>query len=191
MRTRVQGQAKLFDAPQHLPNGLVYRPDFINEDEEELILHYLDNMPMHRGSYTIRSIGETVITKRRMRGWWGTERLPRWLLPLELKVAKWLDVPRTRLGNALVNEYQIGMGMGFHRDEGNIEHIVGISLRGWCTMKFRPYDDFKNPSDIIPLEVEPRSAYIMQKQVHWRYQHSVVPVKTHRYSITFRTHSNQ
>ena len=76
--------------------------------------------------------------------------------------------------------------MGFHRDKEPIEHVVGISLGSRATMRFRPYN-LERKSDVISLEVEPRSAYIMQKDVHHYYQHSVMPVKDLRYSITFRT----
>jgi alkylated DNA repair dioxygenase AlkB len=202
---RHANQPKLIDTPQRLPNGLVYRPDFITLDEEETILHYLENMPLYHGEYTIRSIGETITTKRRYAGFgWKDGRLPRWLTPLQGKVAKWLDVPRESLGNALINEYLPGMGMGFHRDEGNIQHVIGISLGGWAVMRFRPYgwdnpaniispkrsasqSVGRNPEGIFSLEVERRSVYIMQKEVHYQWQHSVMPVKVKRYSITFRT----
>lgn len=185
--SRPPSQEKLFDTAQSLPNGLVYRPHFITPNEEETILHYLTNLPLEHGSYTIRSIGETITTKRRMLGFgWNDTSIPRWLEPLRGKVAKWLDVPKSRITSALINEYIPGTGMGWHRDEGNIEHVVGISFGSWATMRFRPYS-LKNRSEIIAIEMERRSAYIMQKQVHWSWQHSVMPVKHARYSITFRT----
>jgi alkylated DNA repair dioxygenase AlkB len=57
-------------------------------------------------------------------------------------------------------------------------------------MRFRPLKKFsepKNPKDVIALELEPRSAYIMQGPVRWQWQHSVAKVSALRYSITFRT----
>lgn len=186
--TRAGNQPKLFDTSATLSEGLVYRPDFITESEEEVLLAMLEKLPLSRMRYEIRDIGESVLTKRRAT-WFSTrsgEALPRWLEPLRARIAKWLDVSKKRLTSALVNEYTPGTGIGWHRDNEDIEHVVGISLGGWCTMRWRPYAVEKK-SDIIALELEPRSAYIMQKEIRWRWQHSVMPTKTRRFSITFRT----
>ena len=177
-------QAKLFDAPQRFENGLVYRPEFITPEEEELLLVMIEHAPLRPMKYEIKSSGESIMSRRRAA--WFAAPLPRWLTPLQTRIAKWLDVPKHRVGSALINEYLPGTGMGFHRDDGDIEHVVGVSLRTRATMRFRPYEVEKE-SDIISLDMEPCSAYIMQGDVRWRYQHSVLPVKDVRYSITFRT----
>ena len=39
----------------------------------------------------------------------------------------------------------------------------------------------------LALELQPRSAYCMQGDARWRWQHSIAPTKALRYSITFRT----
>ncbi len=185
---RAAFQAKLFDEPKRLPNGLVYRPNFITEDEEEILLAMIENSPLSPTKYDIKSIGESVLTKRR--AVWFSERapagLPRWLHPLQGRIAKWLDVPKHRLTSALINEYVPGSGMGWHRDNEEIEHVVGVSLAGWCTIGFRPYA-LEHKGDVVWLELERRSAYIMQGPVRWEYQHRVMPVTALRYSITFRT----
>jgi hypothetical protein len=38
-----------------------------------------------------------------------------------------------------VSEYVAGAGIGWHRDAPPFDFIVSISLRGECTMKFRPW----------------------------------------------------
>lgn len=181
-------QEKLFDQAQRLPNGLVYRPNFITDDEEELLLAMIESCNLAHMKYDIQSTGESVMTRRRAA--WFSERaiegFPRWLHPLRARVAKWLDVPKRRLASALINEYIPGTGMGWHRDNEDIEHVVGVSLGTWCTMGFRPYA-LTRTEDIEWLELERKSAYIMQGSVRWDYQHRVMPVKALRYSITFRT----
>jgi len=37
------------------------------------------------------------------------------------------------------------------------------------------------------LTLEPRSAYVLQREARWRWQHMVPPTPELRYSITFRT----
>ncbi len=86
-----------------------------------------------------------------------------------------------------MQEYTPGSAIGWHRDNEKFESIIGISLAGWCRMRFRPLNEIGNTKAVVAMEVEPRSCYIMQKDVRWKWQHSVAPVKTLRYSITFRT----
>jgi alkylated DNA repair dioxygenase AlkB len=49
------------------------------------------------------------------------------------------------------------------------------------------FGEKKDPKKVVSIELEPRSAYIMQKDIRWKWQHSVAATKTLRYSITFRT----
>ncbi|HVV15026.1 MAG TPA: alpha-ketoglutarate-dependent dioxygenase AlkB [Candidatus Paceibacterota bacterium] len=195
---RTADQGKLFDLPLSLPNGLVYRPDFLTPEEEELLLAYVENLPMVHPTF------EEHEAKRRLAafGWsYDFERekliegppLPKFLHPAQRKIAKWLGISPARVVEALVQEYTPGSAIGWHRDNEKFESIIGISLAGWCRMRFRPLGLKQSRSrplaakDVVALELEPRSCYIMQKDVRWKWQHSVAPVKTLRYSITFRT----
>ena len=40
---------------------------------------------------------------------------------------------------------------------------------------------------VIALTLAPRSVYVMQDDIRWRWQHSIPPAKALRYSMTFRT----
>jgi alkylated DNA repair dioxygenase AlkB len=195
---RTGEQGKLFDLPVSMPNGFVYRPDFITPEEEELLLAYVENLPMERPVFDGHE------AKRRLAafGWsydFRRERLvegpplPSFLAPMQRKIGKWLGISPARVVEALVQEYTPGSAIGWHRDNEKFESIIGISLKGWCRMRFRPLGLKQSKSrparakDVVSLEVEPRSCYIMQNDVRWRWQHSVAPVRTLRYSITFRT----
>jgi alkylated DNA repair dioxygenase AlkB len=174
-------QQKLFDLGAALPNGLVYRPDFLTPDEEEVLLVYIENTPMHPLRF-----GEHE-SKRRGMGF--EHRLPPFLQPLQNKIAKWLGAPRGMINEAFVQEYPPGYGIGWHRDR-ETPLVVGVSLKGWARMRFRPLEKIGDPQAVASFEVEPRSAYVMRGEIATRWQHSVAPVEALRYSITFRTLPN-
>ena len=187
--SRAADQYKLFDTKLHLPNGFVYRPEFLTIHEEEKLIGVFKKLPFERAPF------QEYFAKRRIVnfGWdfdYDTNEflpgpdLPSFLKPLQRKVAKWLDIPAARVAEALVTEYQPGTPLGWHRDREAFESIVGISLSGWCNMRLRPLRDLK---EIHTVPLEPRSAYLMQGESRWQWQHSVTETKTLRYSITFRT----
>jgi DNA oxidative demethylase len=171
-------QYKLFDIPESFPNGLVYRPGFITEDEEEILLAYIENMHMPYLQFREHE------SKRRGMSFEYT--LPQFLLPLQNRIAKWLSVPRSAVNEAFVQEYPPGYGIGWHRDR-ETPLVVGVSLLGWARMRFRQLKRIGDPKAVVSFEVEPRSVYLMRGEVATLWQHSVAPVTTLRYSITFRT----
>jgi alkylated DNA repair dioxygenase AlkB len=178
MRGRTPDQYPLFDAPASFPNGFVYRPEFITAREEEEILAHIKDLTLRNAPF------HEYIAKRRIKGWW--KSVPPWLLPITERLAKWQGMPADAFTNALISEYSAGTGVGWHRDGEPYEKIFGLSLEGWAEFQLRPNRNAstKNP---VSLTVEPRSVYIMQDESRWRFQHRVVPTKTMRYSITFRT----
>ena len=54
-------------------------------------------------------------------------------------------------------------------------------------MRFRRYVAKSDRTAALELELAPRSAYVMQSNIRWEWQHSIPPTKQLRYSITFRT----
>lgn len=171
-------QSKLFDLPDQLPTGLVYRPDFLSPHEEEVLLAYIDNLSMPLMKFREHQ------SKRRGMNFEGA--LPLFLQPLQRRIAKWLDVPKERINEAFVQEYPVGYGIGWHRDR-ETPLVVGVSLLGWARMRFRPLEKIGDAQAVVSFEVEPRSVYVMQKEIATRWQHSVAPVEAPRVSITFRT----
>jgi len=192
---RAGGQKKLIDTEVNLPTGLVYRPDFITPHEEADIISYLEILPLEEAQY-----GDYKSKRRHFGFGWIYDHdhkkfipgppLPPFLKRVQWRIAKWLDITPRRVVEALINEYSPGSPIGWHRDNEAFEHIVGISLGGWARMRFRPFqkrDEKKDAKKVISLELEPRSAYVMQKDIRWKWQHSVAATKVLRYSITFRT----
>jgi alkylated DNA repair dioxygenase AlkB len=190
---RAGSQGKLFDIGSALPNGFLYRANFITEAEEAELLDFIQDLPLeHAEGY------EEKNAKRRILEFgWGYDfkrkklipgpALPPFLRTTQTKIAKWLNIPKKSVAEALITEYSPNTALGWHRDNEKFEVIVGISLSGWCRMRLRPINAIGNKNKVVSLELEPRSAYVMQGSVRWDWQHSVAATRTLRYSITFRT----
>src|SRR5687768_3622497 len=93
-------QTKLFDLPDQLPNGLVYRPEFLTSAEEEVLLAYIENLPMPLLRFNEHE------SKRRGASY--EYHLPVFLHTLQNRISKWLSVPRHRINEAFIQEYPKG-----------------------------------------------------------------------------------
>ena len=187
-------QSDLFEPlPERLPDGLVYRPDFLSAAEESQLLAQIRALPLHEAKYK-------QFTARRRIASFGAQydfsanvlepapQLPASFQPLRAKVAYWLDLAPEQLAHVLIAEYRPGTPLGWHRDVPQFELIAGLSLAGPARMRLRPYPVRENKREgVLVLELEPRSAYVLQGDARWRWQHSIPPTKALRYSITFRT----
>jgi alkylated DNA repair dioxygenase AlkB len=174
------------------PEGFRYTEEFISLQEETELLAHIRNQPLHEAEY------KQYTAKRRILSF-GSEYdfssnellpgppLPEFLLPLRKKVAAWVDVPPEKFAHALLTHYPAGTALGWHRDVPNFEIIVGVSLLGPCRMRFRPYPATKGSRGQLAIELEPRSAYVLQGDVRWHWQHSIPATPGERYSVTFRS----
>lgn len=184
-------QGELF--PPLLPAGLGYREDFLSMEEEQALLSTVRSLPLQQAEYK-------QFTARRRTLSYGSSydfsanrsmpapELPSFLHPLRSRVAQWCGVPAESFVQALIAEYRPGTPLGWHRDVPEFETIAGVSLLAACRMRLRPYPwEPARRKDIVVLDLAPRSAYILRGDARWRWQHSVPPVKTLRYSITLRT----
>jgi alkylated DNA repair protein (DNA oxidative demethylase) len=171
------------------PPGLTYIPFFISEEEERNLIHEIRNLEWKE----IHMHG--VIAKRKIvhyglnyefnsRTLTPAEEPPEFIKNLIPDVAKALKVKDAEIAEMLISHYPIDAPIGWHRDAPQFESLLGISLGGECVMKFRKYDDNKIQFRQI---LESRSAYIIKNEARWKWQHHIPPVKTERFSITFRT----
>lgn len=187
-------QADLFAASPRLPEGFVYQPEFLPPDEEAALLQVVRTLPLEEAKYK-------EYTARRRTASYGSQYdfsenkvlaappLPAYLFPLRARVAAWVGVEPEQFVHALVSEYRPGAPLGWHRDVPQFEVIVGVSLGGRCRMRLRPYRPGarNRREDVLVLELEPRSAYVIRGEARWGWQHSIAPTKELRYSITLRT----
>lgn len=176
-----------------MPAGLVYREDFLTAREEAALIAAIAALPLAPArykSYTARrrvvSFGASYdfdanVLERE-------DPIPDELLPLRERVAAWAKPPAASFGQALVAEYAPGTPLGWHRDVPQFGVIAGVSLGSACRMRFRPWPPRPNPREgVLTLELAPRSAYVMQGDARWRWQHSIPPTPGLRYSVTLRT----
>jgi alkylated DNA repair dioxygenase AlkB len=184
-------QTDLFAEP--LLAGVEYRPDFISRDEEAALIAQLNAMELA----PFRFQGWTGNRKTQSFGWRydfddasfsPTEPIPDWLIPLRHKAAVFAGVASEDIAHALLARYDPGAGIGWHKDRSVFDRVVGISLNSPATLRFRQ----RTPSGFnrFSLPVEPRSAYLLSDEARHRWEHSIVPGETLRFSITFRTMSD-
>ena len=186
----MSAQAELFAAPR-LPEGFIYQPGFIDEAEEASLLERLGELPFAEARYRQYTARRRVVYFGHAYDFSSNKLgaappLPPFLFPLRDKVARWMELAPDALAHALVNEYRPGTPLGWHRDAPDFGRVAGVSLGGWAKMRFRHYPP-QGREKSLEIQLAPRSAYRMEGDARWRWQHSVPPTKVLRYSITFRT----
>lgn len=194
MPTVVATAADLF-APPPLPAGLDYREDFLARDEEARLLAAFATLPFREATFQQYTARRRVVRFGRDYAagagqWLDGEPLPEWLAAVRTRVARAGDLDESAFVHALVTEYRPGTPIGWHSDAPHFDIVVGISLAGAARMRFRPYaikDTRARRAAGIELELAPRSAYVMQGEIRWQWQHHIPPTRQLRYSITFRT----
>jgi len=182
-------QFSLFVHEPQGPEGLGYAEDFIPAGTEKALIENIAALPLQPfqfGQYQ----GKRRIASFGFRYDYGLRRLqkadpiPEWLAPTIGKVEAF-GGPKTRIGQVLCTEYEVGAGIGWHRDKPHFDRVFGLSLGSTC--KFR----FRRPCDTgwerFTLEVRPRSIYGMSGPSREVWEHSIPGVEARRYSITFRT----
>jgi alkylated DNA repair dioxygenase AlkB len=110
--------------------------------------------------------------------------IPEWLGPINKQVEAF-GGPETRIGQVLCTEYDVGVGIGWHRDKPHFDTVFGLSLGSTCKFRFRRTAGEK--WERFTLNAEPRSLYLMSGPSRHVWEHSIPAVAAPRYSITFRT----
>jgi len=194
-------QSELFELPPRLPHGLVYRPQFLTRAEEAALLAAMAPLPFRQARF------QQYIARRRVVHFhadgdvdttdayddgesFSSGPVPPFLAALQQRIAEAFGISRLAFVHTLVSEYQPGAPIGWHRDKPAYGVVFGLSLKGRGTMRFRPLDPNAEPRQTLVLELEPRSLYVMQGPIRWLWQHSMLPARELRYSITFRTRAN-
>jgi alkylated DNA repair dioxygenase AlkB len=113
------------------------------------------------------------------------EELPTWLVPLAERVERFAALPSGSIKHALCTEYDVGAGIGWHRDKKYFDQVFGLSLASTCKFRFRRKAGSK--WERFTLNAQPRSLYVMTGASRHVWEHSIPPVETRRYSITLRT----
>src|SRR4051812_12526329 len=172
-----------------VPAGLIYRPDLLDEaEQEELVtrLHDLrfDPVVMHgqTARRTVRHFGfgydfDTWDLQ-------ASEPIPAWLLGARECAAAVSGRPAEDFAQALVTRYPPGASIGWHRDAAAFGSVVlGVSLLSACVMRFQRVAGGERRVFEQPLE--PGSAYVLSGAARGAWQHSIPAVLDLRYSLTF------
>jgi alkylated DNA repair dioxygenase AlkB len=110
--------------------------------------------------------------------------IPGFLLPLRERCAGLAGEEADRFVEVLITEYPPGAGIGWHRDAPMFGAVVGVSLLSACRFRFQRGRGADRETRAVTLA--PRSAYVLDGDARWRWQHAIPPLAAPRYSITFR-----
>ena len=187
-------QLALFEAPPaspDAPDGFAYRPDLITPEEEQALAARFQNLPFSpyefRGylgrappwsfGWRYAADGKAIET---------VQAIPDFLLGVRAAAAAFAGLEPDDLAQAMVIDYPPGAPIGWHRDRLAFGEVVGVSLLAPAPLRLR----LERPDggwDRVTQVLEPRSAYLLSGPARHRWQHSIPPLETQRYSITFRT----
>ena len=182
----------LFDAP--LVPGLAYREELIDRGDEGALVRAIDQLALSpfkfqgwEGKRLTRSFGWRYDFDNR--SFAPADPFPDWLNSLRTLAADVAKIDPVDFVHALVTRYDPGAGIGWHRDRPQFEKVVGISLAGRATLRFRQRTDagFRRAN----LELVPRSAYLLSGEVREQWEHGIAAHDELRYSITFRSLSER
>ena len=176
-------QSDLFSVQQELPNGLLYRPDFISPREERDLIAHIARLPFREArfrQYTARrrvvrfGEGDYLEAEPDQETDFPRVEFPPFLKDVRARVAAWLQRPEGDFVHGLVTEYAPGTPIGWHRDAPHFEIVAGISLAGACRMRYRAYR-----RQGIDLRSRSRAALALRDEgrhpLEW--EHSIPPVK--------------
>ncbi|MGZ8312217.1 MAG: alpha-ketoglutarate-dependent dioxygenase AlkB [Allosphingosinicella sp.] len=179
-----------FLQPAGRPEGLVYEEDLLSAGDERDLLARIAGLPFKPFEF------QGFLGKRRTVSFgWSyrfdgsglapAEPIPDWLMPLRARAAGLAGLGPEALVQALLIEYPVGAGLGWHRDRPVFGDVVGVSLLASAPLRFRRRQGPK--WERFTLEVAPRSAYLLRGEARTDWEHSLPPVATPRYAVTFRT----
>ncbi len=172
------------------PAGFDYWPDAVTAAEEHNWLRALSGLPFkpfefhgYLGKRRIVSFGWRYdYSGRALRE---STPMPDFLLPLRERAAAAAGLAAETLQQALVTEYDAGVTIGWHRDKPMFKDVVALSFVSTCRLRLRRKRD--NGWERWSTTLAPRSLYRLSGPARHAWEHSIPPVESKRYSVTFRT----
>ena len=173
-----------------LPEGFRYKSDLIDIDVERYLIESmlaLDFAPFQfhgfEGKRRVVSFGWRYDFSEHKA--LPAEPIPDFLLEMHRQVQAASGFALEDLAQAPVTEYAPGAPIGWHKDRPFFGDVMGLSLASACNFRLRkPLD--KGKWRRVSQRLEPRSAYVLQGAARWQWEHSIPPVESLRYSVTFR-----
>jgi len=192
----INGDPSLFEVAPKVPDGFIYRPNFLSEAEEQELIREIQQIHLAPFKYY------QFTGKRRTAsfGWqyeFGASKIttapeiPPYLLPVRTRAGSLFNIDPRSLVQISIIEYSVGSPIGWHRDIPHFGVVVGISLGAACRIRLRKYSRPRSKNlkrdEILSMELQPRSIYLMSGASRETWQHSIPPVKKLRYAIMMRT----
>ena len=172
------------------PSGFRYQESLITLSEQASLILEIERLDLKEFEF------HGYLGKRRTKsfGWHysfaseslnQSESMPEFLLPVREKAAAFAGIDPDAFPHVLVTEYSPGTPIGWHRDKAVFEDVVGISLLSSCPFRLRRKMD--HGWERFTQILAPRSVYLLRDEVRRDWEHSIPPVESLRYSITFRS----
>jgi alkylated DNA repair dioxygenase AlkB len=183
-------QRDLFETANELPDGMRYAPALVSPQEEQALLAELPKLPFKEFEFHGFLGRRRTVSFGWRYGFDGSglaraQSIPDFLLPVRERAAAFAGLEPEALEHALLIEYGAGAAIGWHKDRPVFGDVIGISLRSPCTFRLRRKAGTR--WDRRSFTAEPRSAYLLRGPARTEWEHSIPPLATLRYSITFRT----
>lgn len=183
-------QLDLFGASSSLHAGLEYRENLLSPSEQAILGERIKELPFrvfefkgYVGKRRTVSFGwrYDFAKEELQRG----EEIPGFLEDVRRRAGDFARLAPADLQQVLVTEYAPGAGIGWHRDKAVFGDVVGISLLSACTFRFRRRKDAT--WERASFTAEAGSVYLLRGSSRTEWEHSIPPVESLRYSITFRS----
>ncbi len=180
----------LFAQIPSAPRGFAYQAELVSAPEERDLARRFEDLPFRRFEFQGHLAHREVIWfgwryDYARRGLGAADPIPDFLAPLRAQVASFAGQPAEAFEQVLINRYDAGVGIGWHRDKAQFGEVVAVSLLAPCTLRLR--EKAGTTWRRANLPIEPRSAYLLSGDARWVWAHSIPPVEALRYSVTFRT----
>jgi alkylated DNA repair dioxygenase AlkB len=180
-------------SPEDVPAipGLQYRPDFVTATEEQALATAIDAMEWDTSWERRRQPYGSNYSNDRSAA--ETPAIPSWTNFLVDRLQD-QGIAEARFDQMLVNEYEPGQGIAFHRDYQPFDRtVVSLSLLAPCVMEFRHAANRRHES----LLLERRSLLVLSDEARYEWEHGIARRKNDRWkgvlllrarrlSITFR-----
>ena len=170
--------------------GFAYWPEAFSVAEERDWLHEIAALPLkpfefhgYLGKRRIVSFGWRYdYSGRALRE---SAPMPDFLAPLRARAAAIAGFDAALLQQALITEYDAGVTIGWHRDKPMFEDVVALSFLSPCRLRLRRKHE--SGWERWATTIAPRSLYGLSGPARYEWEHSIPPVESKRYSVTFRT----
>jgi alkylated DNA repair dioxygenase AlkB len=186
----VPAQLALFEPQEARPQGLRYQPDFISPDEERALIGDIRALPLapfqfgqFEGKRRVTSFGIRYdFSDHRLHE---TAPIPEFVREVLVRAEGFAGLSPGSIQHALFTEYDVGAGIGWHRDKVAFGIVLGVSLGSPAPLRFRRRAS--KTFERFTMEAAPRSLYLLDGAARSEWEHSIPPVEATRWSITFRT----